>query len=629
MEHLINLVQLILISSSLYSLGYLFSIYIQKPFERASENIFYNLVYGFLITVSTYSLLKTLGLSVTSLILLLILAYGLLNRKINKSNVKPKYNLKQLIKIGVPLIIIIYTVQQSFYPSPPVDVSFYSQIAYYHNLGYENIFGVINHLTDLPMPSPYHYLDSWLTAALSTATSKGLPDTFLYLTYPSLILIYLFGLYNFFSKNSLHPVLKISLIFLLITVSPLDFVFFRELFVSGDYIEMGTIIFENVGFFFNTNIFSYYGQKTITSYIIILLYFNAVQDNKKFTPELALSLLIFTHIGFIPALFFGSSLIVLARFIKTKSFAKETLPFAISALIAGLFYILFGETVIESGAESMIYSLDPELNIKGEISRVVNRYLFSFIFLIVVYSSIFILLITRENRALFKSLLIKHKLVFFLIAGGIISRAFFNSFDSGQFLSILLPFLNVFSCLLLIQILENKTSNYILLTVIFFGIHLSSFYNISKSNLSQSKSIAVDTDYESNVLSLLDKNWNQENKISYIISDSLKELNKVKEGYEHFMIPNKFLYEYNYFEHWGLPHSHKSKPANAFNHFKAYASLNDTSNFSLVKFFSDFEISFISCSNKAIIPDEIIPFISQSFHNKVSGESFHVVKISQ
>ena len=343
------------------------------------------------------------------------------------------------------------------------------------NSGFESKFAELNSLnaSNVPQRTPYHYSEIWLNVFLSKILpSTNIGYTLIFITYPILYTTYLSGLYmlgrRYITKKGILFLFCVFGLFL----GPLDFDYFRELFFEGHLFSNQTIIFENIGFFFNTLIYSYNGQKHIPIYLlsIVVIYFLIKKDIEK--ALIFISIAPIFNIGSLPSVFGGVFLFSLFYFSTNKNLKKTillVLPTLFTTLFILLYYRMNGS--YDSEKQTDLLFLNSSLNTKGIILKMIFRFAYTSLFILFLYFPI--LFFSNKIKSIKKS---NHFILFsfLLIFSGFCTRFILEGFNTSQFVTVVFPYVNIFVFVLFVKYYHTHNFLIISLFIFFFLVNFTS-----------------------------------------------------------------------------------------------------------------------------------------------------------
>jgi hypothetical protein len=339
-------------------------------------------------------------------------------------------------------------IRTEFHP----DLHYYENISFYLNQGYENCFSDLNeiYLKKSVVRDPYHYFELWLAAFLGFLTQQ---KSYIYIlqfaVIPILLTITSTGILAIWERyNKLNSWNYIVFGVLSLFVGSIC-IFLNEPILNflDDYFTNQTIVLENryhLNYFLLVKNLPFY----ILSTLVILLFI----ENQPTKALLVLCLALILNVGLIPGISFAVfSFAIFLLWVKKIKFS-EWLNINLCLFLVCVGFVLFYGSFSISNSENLlnknmipslpIYSFFSNLSFKGEVIRAVYRLLGPVLYLIILYS-FYLVFIAAIKYKLFPRLKQILFFVFLLLIGGLLTRLVFTGMNSPQFLSYLLPFLNV------------------------------------------------------------------------------------------------------------------------------------------------------------------------------------------
>jgi hypothetical protein len=360
---------------------------------------------------------------------------------------------------------------------------------------------------------------------------------------------------------------------------------------------------------------------------------------KKSTPKHVYLLLAFTpliNIGLLPGIVGGLTLILAIEFLKTKQLLpllKNILPLTLVIFFVLIYYKINGGYDIEK--QTSINTLSSGLNLKGELIKIVFKLSYAFCWLAIIYGVY--LIVAIKNKSIIRE---NKKIISFTLAcllAGISTRPIIEGFNAAQFLTYLLPLLNVCIIILLIQTMESKskwgTSGIITLIVIIACINGTKTYfncttrreiNIDKlqGNIFTQKAINILSSYK-------------QPKIAYLLNDN--DVKNIQPGYWYGYYPCEFLLTQDYFNLYSLNYPYQKYPKNSlssrytnWNH-QIYLLKNKVLNARqfethILNFITNYQIQIIILKSHATLPIGIKQKIKTQIKDPISGDQLLILK---
>ena len=628
--------------------GEFFSKIFKVSIKNKDLSFFSNITFGLVFTLSFFAMYKTSFNTIFSIIFISFLFLLFQLKKRNNGDFNFKFNLtdKKVIAnvaiftfISLVLQYIIHVDFQSLKIGIPFDTIYYSDISYYHSMGFENKVVSLNELLEnkKSAPAPYHYVDSWLNCFINIYSTIGYTKNFIFITYPILITTTLLGIRIIVKRFIQNPFLVFLFSLSSIVFSPLVFDFLITFINNFIFSKTGLFhaenVFENIGFYFNTNMFSYYGQKHLPIFILSVLFVNLYLEFKSWSINLLLLALFSTfHIGTLPVIifsFFGFYIFdIQSNKALISNSKKYIFPVLVCFFVFTFYYVINNESILRNYQSNFFYKGNHNLNFKGEIIRILNRTGYFFVFFVFTYSPTFLLFSIKKFRTFILS---KHKNLFVFLAimcfVFTITRIFFVGFDSAQFITSIYPLINILFFTLTIVSFSFDSSRFKLRNLIVIVLVATSFFTYTISTRLERKHVnckevfkncedlkVYDKEYTENILKEL--NYNKKTIIGYLISSSSAK--EYSGSYLFPSIPNYFLMQNGFFRQISLTEPNILKSGDFSNHMYF---LNETSEDIIIQN----KIKFISCSANVEIPSYIQKKLKSIYVNSFTNESFLIL----
>jgi hypothetical protein len=642
MAHLgIYLLFFFLIFNSVYLIGHIvFCTTINQEFEIDKSNYlisFLKLSLG-LLSISFITANYCTGFKTINIILIMPFLFLTKTIQFNKLKKIILTDLFRLNLIALPVLLLqfIFFSDYGKLVLLPDDIRFYSAISFYLPQGYENGYECLNllNVNSIPKCTPYHYFDLWLTVFF-----KSLLPFFkngyllLYVTYPILITTYLTGILALFNVKEKISLWKYMITYLLLFVGPLIFTFYQNLNEHGGILYTKTIVFENTGFFENTLSFSYYGQKHLVFYLLILVFIHLIILKKEKQAFIILSIAPIINIGLLPNILLGTAIYTMFLFYKQRTIKEAfntIFPLLTTTIAIIIFYSFFGS----NEKESFIYHFSSNLNYKGELMRIILRIFIALFYIVIMYLP-FIFLIFNNT---FKNFVLSNKKLFLLFAcfllAGLFTRPFFQSFNSAQFLTYLMPAVNVLIVYSFIHLLNNSKNlkNTITLILLMAAPLINTFivyHSIKSREIKLLKE--YDQNYVTQVLNRLAECPNSSVNMGYLLDSDYVKSNPPILWYS--KMPNKFILDNNYFNCFNLDYPYYKYPQNSLSNEPSTRGhmrylMNDSIKYGdeyihqLQSVINRYKIKFICANKNAPIPLFIKNKSKKIIIDQVSQERF-------
>ena len=484
--------------------------------------------------------------------------------------VHPRLSEFKILTIAtLPILLIQYYLYSSFNIENllPIDINNHAEIGFFMKQGFESKYTALNslHAQNVPLRSPYHYFEIWYnTFVVTLFPNLKVGYSLLYITYPIFFTTYLIGIISLLKIFNFNKYVLFGLSILFLFFGPMDIHFFRHIFDVNHLFSTNVIVFENVGFFFNTLIFSYHGQKHIPFYLISILFIALLIKNNDSQAFTILSFAPIINIGLLPGLLGGILLFLSYKKIRGtswRSIISRVYPLLLSIIFIFIYYKINGGYDIEN--QTKLNLMNSDLNLKGEIIKIIIKIVYCILFISLLFIvPILLLLFNRKPNEInsIKKLLIISLCVF---VSGLITRPLIEGFNSPQFLSYLFPFFNiVFIFLISKKIASFRLFNklilvicvitYCIVNVFATNFHVTTRREIS-INYSHSKSFTDST------FLLLHKSTNK--RIGYFLSKN--DFETISPGFWYGYYPCEFLLTKDYFAFYSLNFPNFKYPDNS------------------------------------------------------------------
>ena len=634
--HIKYLIYFIISLNGICFIGHLFYNLFETSNNSISKNIFFKMILGCVIILIPTSFIFT---SFNTIQLAFLIPFVFFIKKIKLSNhISFKVNFNELVLLNSCALLIVFF-QFLFYSKLgtlnllPIDMNNHAQLSFFMgNGGLESKFGELNSLgaSNAPIRTPYHYTEIWLNVFLSKILpSTNIGYTLIFIAYPLLYTTYLSGLYMLGRRYMTKKIILLLLCTLGLFVGPLDLIYFRELFFEGHLFSNSTIIFENIGFFFNTLIFSYHGQKHIPFYLlsILIIYFLINKDLKK--ALIFISIAPILNIGLLPGVFGAVMLYSLFHFFTFKNL-KQTLLLALPTILT-IIFVLFYYRIngsYDSEKQTDILFLNPDLNTKGIILKMIFRIVYTSLFILLLYFPI--LFFIKKIKGVSKS----NDLIIFsclLIISSLCTRLILEGFNTLQFVTFTLPFFNV----LLIVVFQKNYNKHKVIVVIVLLLFFCVNFNRTIFHTHTRRNFDTYEVYSKKFVSKVSKELkkSEDPSIGYLLGDDI--LKSIQPGFWFGYYPCEFLFSKDYFKLYSLnfpnyKYEDNSSKTNDFspNHLRYFMPKNYTekqySNH-LMKFIKSKNIHFLVCEQNSKIPLELRVNIYDSIFDSLSKDVFYKI----
>lgn len=550
---------------------------------------------------------------------------------------RPKQDLYSILLI-FPIILIQFflnfdiTDLQLYVPSSDI-----IQYASYANglvqYGSENKFEALNVLYPelFNGMSPYHYYEIWFTSLIGSVCKLSFVFTLQLIVYPYLIWLFVLGIASTFEHYQTKLSLKeYGLCFLLLFIGPVYLSVYEQLFNDGEFFQ--STVFTVTGFLKQTLSFSYFGQKHLPVSVFGILLFLFILK-KQIKPALLVGFLaVVCSFGTLPGIFgsFGFLFVLQKKYRSKENFLLLS---GLSLLV--ILVISLNKMGIDPEVAKKTFYFGEflkELNLKGEIMRVITKVIGPFLWLSILYFP-FILLFTYYRKRLLESSEIRTSLYLsgFLFMTGSLFISTVQGLNSDQFLTNLVPLFNcilIISCICLYHSFSNKKIMYLVLLSIFLvnSSFIIGFYKMSNQKAESYYSLAT----ISKVKKELDLETNKP-VIAYLLNDHIVQTKPVSNWYP--AKPGKLLSLSNYFNLVNIDYPYikyeKNSSSIAFcpeNQMRFF--LNDKfvpkDDFDKIQidFLERNSIKWLFVAKGAIIAPEIKKLIETYYIDKMSGEMY-------
>jgi hypothetical protein len=637
--HIIYWVYFFVSLNGIYFIGHFILNLIDKKNNLTANNVFFKMLTGYLVILVPTSFFFT---SFNTVHLALLIPFLFFVKQINFSQYFSfKINYNELILLNSLSLFTVFF-QYIFYSKLgtlnllPIDMNNHAQLSYFMgNGGFESKFAELNSLgaINTPIRTPYHYSEIWINVFLSKILpSTNIGYTLIFITYPLLYTTYLSGLYMLGRKSITNRFVLILLCVLGLFVGPLDFVYFRELFFKGHLFSNQTVIFENVGFFFNTLIYSYHGQKHIPFYLlsIIVIYFLINKDLKKAFAFLAIAPIL--NIGLLPGVFGAVILFSAFHFFNYRNLKKSfnlIIPTVLTTVFVLVYYRINGS--YDSEKQTDLLFLNPGLNTKGIILKMILRVVYSCLLLLFIYFPVIFFVKKIKKNILSNDLFV---FTFSLIISSLCTRLLLEGFNTPQFVTFILPFFNVYLIVLFLKNYSTYRLIVMIVIIFFFVINFTrtKFHTQTRRNFDTYE--VYSKGFVLSVLGELKKC--KDPRIAYLLGEDV--FKTIQPGFWFGYYPCEFLFSKDYFKLYSInfpnyKYDLNSSKTNDFspNHLRYFMSKTyNEKQYSdqLMVFIEAKKIQFLVCENNSEIPNSLRKNINDSIIDPKSGDKFYKIHFS-
>ena len=477
--------------------------------ESNFSTLFFKLFIGLVGSISLFSILKTNGLTINTGLLFIAFLYILITKqKLNFTNYFQRIKLTKVDYIQVSSLIILsscvffwkyyclFNNNQEFPIVINSDSIFHSNISIFLNsVGVESLN--TNYYYPPDGTHPYHYFEGWTIAFFSFIFNLNAWITEEIIVYPIFALLIISGIWSLIEK--ITPLTLFS------KIASISVLFFSSFYIAN-LSEFGSVFNLKDTHCFNFNaIDEFWGLKLAVAYIFSIAGINLLIDKKIIESTLLLLALPVISITLAPGVFMATSILLFILFIFNKKLKIDT---KISFLHLGIPTLVFAFIILFyrfSGA-SQEYIQTPSkadfLNEFNSISAIKNKisfFIYRILQIIVLYAPVWILFLVSyfSNKLNWKNKLSQLSLLFYFIVILVNSSLIvwlllsFGFGSKAYFFYASLPFINIFSVLLLIisqELTNSKTIKwsirfFILLTISIFAFRSYSIYTENKKKL--------------------------------------------------------------------------------------------------------------------------------------------------
>ena len=490
------------------------------------------------------------------------------------------------------------------------------------NLLYPNLFSGI---------SPYHFYEIWFTSLVGFITGKGYAFLYLFVVSPYLVWLFVLGILSAFEHfNSKlrfkHYVISLLLLF----VGPVYLTIYETLFHDGDFFS--STVFTIAGFVKQTLSFSYYGQKHLPVYIfsILSLLFLLKQ---KYSLSIVTGLVVtICSFGTLPGLFGGFGLLFLSqKLIRTKK--NFLILLIISIGILG-FISIFKLGINTEISERTFYTNDflKYLNLKGELLRFILKIIVPLLWFSILYFP-FIVLIWIYKKPIFKHPQLKLLFLFvlFMFGAGTLSLSLVQGLNSDQFITNLMPILNIAVIITIIYLFQTESSKKLFQYSLLLCVGLNIFFLV---NFHFTLHKRIYTNYSQKTVKTVTQLLRKEKTnplIAYILPDSTIE--KLPPVIWYTLEPGKPFALDNYFNLININYPYTQYQRNSASiafapdnqmrfYLKDKVILNEDFGKYQKMFLKQKMIRWLFCAKGAKLSPQLESLIEKKYYDKLSGEMY-------
>lgn len=591
--------------------------------------------------ISLYAIYHTQGKTIMLIVIPAILY--LVSRKELCFKVSSFKSIKEnlyLIIFAIPLIIFQYYLFVDFntfkFFSVSEDILFYGNAAKDLTVfGFENTSGLLNEIYPQLFDgiAPYHYYELWFTSIVAKCFHLSHTYSLVLIVYSYLVYLLYLGIVSVFQLFNSLRVMHFLLGYLLLFVGPLYMSSYVQFFNDGNFFD--TSVFITPGFVKQTLAYSFYGQKHLPVYLFGIAIFYFLFQKKYDLFFLFSSVSCIAAFGIIPGVI-GAVAFFILLFREQRT--KRNIVILLSAvLFIGAIYQVLGQNISKELSNSTFYFQDflKILNLKGEIARVIAKYLSPVIWFSILYAPIIIFgLIYRKVLQDFTGLKPMLLLVFLLLFVGASFTLIVKGIDSDQFLTNLLPFLNIFCIYILVFLFSRKWKAATLVISLFFIVNLIfilNYYNISK------KTEQVGKEYSQIYIDWVIAKLNKEGKVvnvAYLLDDSTLKMRPPVLWYAY--SPGRYFVAYDFINLINIndpnikyPVSYASSAFSASNQMRFYFKKLNFTQTELedqqIKFLKEFNIKYLIATKNTNLSEKILMYVKDKKEDDFSSETFYVL----
>jgi hypothetical protein len=526
------------------------------------------------------------------------------------------------------------------------DIDVYSEFIFELKKGNENTLGILNdvYFDSNIIRTPYHYIELWFSVFVSFLFNDNkLNIIFIQVVSPILAAITVIGIkvlivdYLPKLKGKIIILLSIMLLF----VGPMAN-HFNKWFLDKltTWFNNYTVILENP-----SHLNHFLLTKNYPFYLLTILFFLYIKRNKHTLALVIISISIAINIGLVPGVFSIVFFMTIYWKILGKIGTVELLQVYIvlgCLLIFQIGYLglfQFKSTYwitkfeIDEGI-GVFYRFLEKYSIKGELVRIFFRFIGPCLWLSILYFAFLFLLMYLNFKTRKRILFNKERvwLVVFIFAGALVTRIFLQGTNSPQFISFIIPFLNV---LLIIWLINEYDKNgmvifFFLLIVTLLNFKEFSVYTKNSKLLPSNHSVITSKDlcFERKVLNALSNRL--ETRIGWIMSDQQLELSPPNIWFLN--RPTSFLSAEGFYNIVNLNNPYCSYPINTlniepthFNHLKYYYHPNQNYRNKLKEFINKKNVKFIIFNDHCTFNQYKYLGLKEIVRNKINGDVFSQV----
>lgn len=621
MNHLLNVLILLVLLLGFYSIGYLLNFFtkIAQKDDLPYHVIFSHLLSGLVFSISITACMFTNFITTSILFLVLFLYVSFLNRKKTANTcfyVSKLYALLFFIVIGYLLSVFKgYDLENSYTHHVFVDYVYYKQVIINLMHGQENVSEWANILDkEYNGIIPYHYFELWLTVLVSQINT--LPSMVSFLVYVPTIFIttILFGIMSILESNKKNTIKYIVIAVALLFVGQVYLPFYEYFFWSGyqhvftsvGYVPISEKLFPFA--LFGIASFSAFSQKKYSLFLFYLLF---------------LSIASFTAT---PAVFGGFYLLLLSNLYFKFITDKRIYFLAFFPILYALFLVVFKQSFdgyIENSSQIESITLLQRFSIKNIIVYFILRPSY-FLLPVVLLST---LLLLRKKIVIDKSIIFIFIFIIGLVGAGSLITIFY-SFDANSIQIINLP-LYAFSFALLIWLISQLDRKmYISLLLVGGMISINFYYNYTFFY----QKLSYNQPYSDNYLSAITKKidtkiptpiaafYNFDVAFNFVMFDGLGRETIYLDNVGLIRMINAKLKEEENLKNFAVNIFYKFIKENN------YPLENDMTE-AQIAFFKKYNIKYLLIQKGQKISPKLESFVIESYTDSVSGNRFCVIRL--
>jgi len=617
-----------------------------KDEENQWIKTFINLFAGIFASVFIYSVIMTKGITVNilTIIPLCFILYRYppsLNFKGLRGRSFFNYRIN-LIAIPVFLIQLVFVLEGfrslrlDFYP----DIDYYAGVSYFINMGFENTYKALNTVCfdGLTIRTPYHYQELWISALLAKTFHLSSHSYLLVLVVSPLLfvltntgIIAIWGHYN----NNKAGFIIMLLSFMMMFVGPMN-EFFNGFILKhmGLYFDDTVVVFEN-----STHLNHFLLLKYLPFYALSCLFVITMLKKNFELALVIMSYALIINVGLIPGVYAGVFIycffLVCFKKYPLKKLLLPLLVYLLSAVSFIAFYHYFGAenqgVSFFREVDEYTYKFFNGLSLKAEFLRFVFRSFFAMIWVMVLYTVYIIFFLFTKNK-IKRSLNKEEKGIILFVAAivgvGFLIRPFMQGMDSLQFLSCLLPLLNVLLIVFLIKCFYHYKKAVVFLLFFSLIFNFSEFSVYTKTIRLFNKCQDYSEEYIHSVKSELGGKF--DTKIGWLAEDDF--VKNTPHNIWFFSVPAKFLKTIGYHNFYNINNPYIEFPDHILTPQgsilnKLFDHPEKIKHEELLMYFIDtYGIRYVVAHHGVVLPDVLQSRVARCIVDSISKEQFFVLK---